>query len=70
MVGLARCNEPWNRDLGGEGGRLRYGWGELERALDDLGRYAAENLGGTSHPAAIKMLEALRVRLGKGESLR
>ena len=49
---------------------LRYRLGELELALDDLERYAAENLGGTRHPAAIKMLEALRTRLGKGESLR
>lgn len=69
-VELALCIEPWNTDLVGERGMLRYRLGELELALDDLERYAAENLGGTSHPAAIKMLEALRTRLGKGESLR
>ncbi len=69
-VELALAIEPWNTDLIGERGMLHYRLGDYDQALADLERYAGENLAGTSHPAAIKMLEALRVRLGRGESLR
>ncbi len=69
-VDLALCLEPWNTDLIGERGMLRYRLGAYDLALDDLERYAGVNNGGPGHPAAFKILEALRERLGRQEGLR
>lgn len=69
-VELALCIEPWSKDLVGERGMLRYRLGDYESALDDLESYASANASERQHPAALKMLEALRSRLGRGGSLR
>lgn len=68
-VELALCIEPWNGDLIGERGMLRYRLGEFRPALEDLEQYAGEHTG-SGHPAAMKMLEELRIRFKKPEGLR
>ncbi len=68
-VQLALCIEPWNGDLIGERGMLRYRLGEYRPALDDLEQYASEHMG-SGHPTAMRMLEELRQRFKKPEGLR
>lgn len=68
-VELALCIEPWNGDLIGERGMLRYRLGEYRPALDDLEQYASEHMG-SGHPTAMRMLEELRQRFKKPEGLR
>ncbi|OAI44486.1 hypothetical protein AYO38_02155 [bacterium SCGC AG-212-C10] len=69
-VELALMLEPWNADLIGERGMLRFRLGDPEHALEDLERYVAAGSGAPRHDAAVRILDQLRLQYGGGEDIR
>jgi regulator of sirC expression with transglutaminase-like and TPR domain len=64
-VHLLLAIEPWNAALVGERGMLYYRLGRPEHALDDLERYVgACDTRETAAPAAVRLLDELRLKLG------